>query len=96
MEATHFHGKDAIRDYWTHQRSVIDPHVEPLKITKAAEGSLVVDVHQVVKNLEVKTLIDGNRSLPSASKVVVRGGSTSRATLNCPAAAQQRDRIWGS
>ncbi len=58
MEGTHVHGKDAIRDYWTHQWSVIDPHVEPLKIAKAADGSLVVDVHQVVKNLEGQTLID--------------------------------------
>ena len=58
MESTHVHGKDAIRDYWTHQWSVIDPHVEPLKIAKAADGSLVVDVHQVVKNLDGQTLID--------------------------------------
>jgi hypothetical protein len=58
MEGTHIHGKDAIRDYWTHQWSVIDPHVEPLKIAKAADGSLVVDVHQVVKNLEGQTLIN--------------------------------------
>jgi hypothetical protein len=52
------HGKDEIRDYWNHQWSVIDPHVEPLKIAKAADGSLVVDVHQVVRNLEGQTLID--------------------------------------
>lgn len=58
MEGTHIHGKDEIRDYWTHQWSVIDPHVEPLKIARAADGSLVVDVHQVVKNLEGQTLID--------------------------------------
>ena len=58
MEGTHVHGKDAIRNYWTYQWSVIDPHAEPLKISKAADGSLVVDVHQVVKNLEGQTLID--------------------------------------
>jgi hypothetical protein len=58
MEGTHVHGKDAIRDYWTHQWSLIDPHVEPLKIAKAADDFLVVDVHQVVKNLEGQTLID--------------------------------------
>jgi hypothetical protein len=58
MEGFHIHGKDAIRDYWTHQWSVIDPHVEPLEIARAADGSLVVDVHQVVKDLEGQTLID--------------------------------------
>jgi hypothetical protein len=50
MEGTHIHGKDAFRDYRTHQWSVIEPHVEPLKIARAADGSLVVDLHQVVKN----------------------------------------------
>jgi hypothetical protein len=58
MEGTHVHGKEAIRQYWSHQWSVIDPHVEPLKVVKAADGSLVVDVHQVVKDLAGQTLID--------------------------------------
>jgi SnoaL-like domain len=58
MEGTHIHGKDAIRDYWTHQSSVIDPHVEPLKIARVANGSLIVDVHPVVKNLGGQTIID--------------------------------------
>ena len=52
MEGAHIHGKDAIRDYWIHQCSIIDPHVEPQKITRTADGSMVVGVHQVVKNLE--------------------------------------------
>jgi hypothetical protein len=58
MDGTHVFGKDAIREYWTHQWSVINPHVEPLKIVKTSDGSLIVDVHQVVKNLEGQTLID--------------------------------------
>ena len=58
MNGTHIHGKEAIRQYWSHQWSVIDPHVEPLNIAKAADGSLVVDVHQVVKDLEGQLLID--------------------------------------
>jgi hypothetical protein len=58
MDGTHVHGKEAIRQYWSHQWSVIDPHVEPLNIAKAADGSLVVDVHQVVKDLKGQLLID--------------------------------------
>ncbi len=58
MDGTHIHGKEAIRQYWSHQWSVIDPHVEPLNIAKAADGSLVVDVHQVVKDLKGQLLID--------------------------------------
>ena len=58
MEGTHVHGKYAIREYWTHQWSVIDPHVEPLKFTKAKDGSVLVDVHQVVKDLSGKIVLD--------------------------------------
>ena len=58
MEGTHVRGKDAIREYWTHQWSVIDPRVEPQAIARAADGSLVAEVHQVVKDLEGRTIID--------------------------------------
>jgi hypothetical protein len=58
MEGTHVHGKKAIREYWTHQWSVINPHVAPLKISKASGGSILVDVHQVVKDLNGAIVLD--------------------------------------
>jgi ketosteroid isomerase-like protein len=58
MEGTHVHGTKAVREYWTHQWSVIDPHVEPVHISKAADGSTVVVVHQTVHDLEGKLLLD--------------------------------------
>lgn len=58
MEGTHVHGKDAIRAYWAHQWSILDPHVEPKAIARDADGVLVVDVHQVVRDLEGRTLVD--------------------------------------
>ena len=58
MEGTHEHGPAAVRAYWTHQWSVIDPHVEPLGIARAADGALVVEVHQVVRDLAGQVLID--------------------------------------
>src|SRR5271156_4624141 len=82
MEGTHVYGKDAIREYWTYQWSTIDPHVEPLKIAKADDGTLVVDVHQVVKNLEGQVLIDETVKLHSAWMPVWSSDSTSRATPN--------------
>jgi hypothetical protein len=48
----------SVRKYCAYQCSAIDPQVEPLKIAKAGDGTLVVDVHQVVKNLEWLVLID--------------------------------------
>ena len=58
MDGGHVRGREAVRAYWTHQWSVIDPHVEPVKVSTAADGSTVVDVHQVVRDLEGKLLLD--------------------------------------
>lgn len=60
MEGGHVHGRDSIRAYWTRQWATIDPHVYPLQITKADDGSTVVEVHQVVHDLEGKLLLDEN------------------------------------
>lgn len=58
MEGTHVHGRDAVREYWTYQWSVIDPAVDPLSVARADDGATVVDVHQVVRDLEGKVLLD--------------------------------------
>ena len=51
-------GKEDIRAYWTRQWGEFDPHVEPLAITKGAEGKFHVRVHQLVKSLEGDVLSD--------------------------------------
>jgi hypothetical protein len=58
MEGTHVYGLEAVREYWTHQWSVIYPHVEPVRVSKAADGSTVVEVHQTVHDLKGQLLID--------------------------------------
>ena len=58
MEGTHVHGVEAVRAYWTHQWSVIDPHVEPTHINTAPDGALVVAVHQTVRALAGTLLLD--------------------------------------
>jgi hypothetical protein len=40
-----------VRRYWTHQWSLVNPHVEPLSFTTATDGSTVVEVHQTVRSL---------------------------------------------
>ena len=59
MEGTHVHGKKAVRDYWTYQWSVIDPHVEPTQI-RTEGGAVVVTVHQTVRDLAGNLLLDEN------------------------------------
>jgi ketosteroid isomerase-like protein len=52
LDHTRVHGHEAVRAYWSHQFRVIDPSVEPTNISADADGRLLVDVHQVVRDLD--------------------------------------------
>lgn len=58
MEGGHVHGHDEVRRYWTRQWTMIDPSVQPVAFSKDAEGEIVVEVHQVVRNLHGDLLAD--------------------------------------
>jgi hypothetical protein len=50
-EGGYVYGHDGVRDYWTRQWAVLDPHVEPVSIDPDEQGQWVVQVHQVVRAL---------------------------------------------
>src|SRR5262245_32847788 len=52
------HGPQAVRAYWTEQWSEIDPHVEPVAFHGAGVGRILVEVHQVVRDLAGSVLAD--------------------------------------
>jgi ketosteroid isomerase-like protein len=56
MDGGHVHGHDAVREYWTRQWALIDPHVEPVNFQRAADGAIVVEVRQSIRDLEGKPL----------------------------------------
>ncbi len=58
MEGGRVHGYDEVRAYWTRQWSVIDPRVEPVAFSRAHDGRILMDVHQVVKDLAGHELIN--------------------------------------
>ena len=58
MEGGHVHGRDGVRDYWTRQWAMIDPHVEPVGFAAGQGGSIDVEVHQIVRGLEGNILLD--------------------------------------
>ena len=58
MEGGHVQGRDAVRSYWTRQWAMIDPHVEPVAFAQGPEGEVVVEVHQVVRDLNGNLLAD--------------------------------------
>jgi hypothetical protein len=47
-----------VRNYWTRQWAMIDPHVEPLGFADGPEGELIVEVHAVVRDLSGNLLSD--------------------------------------
>ena len=58
MEGGHVHGHEAVREYWTHQWSLINPHVEPERFQLDETGRIVVDVHQIVHDLDGNLMVD--------------------------------------
>ncbi len=44
-------GPEEVRAYWTEQWSEIDPHVEPIAFYPQGAGQILVEVHQVVRDL---------------------------------------------
>ncbi|MEH1844587.1 MAG: nuclear transport factor 2 family protein [Nostoc sp.] len=51
-------GHQAVRAYWTEQWSEINPHVEPIAFHLEDAGRILVDVHQVVRDLAGAVLSD--------------------------------------
>lgn len=56
MEGGHVHGREAVREYWTRQWAMVSPHVEPVRFQRTADGAIVAEVRQSVRDLEGKSL----------------------------------------
>ena len=51
-------GPEEVRAYWTEQWSEINPHVEPVAFHPEDAGQVLVEVHQVVRDLAGAVLAD--------------------------------------
>jgi hypothetical protein len=58
MEGGTVHGRAGVREYWTRQWKILDPQVEPKKFATDSTGRVVVEVHQVVRDLTGKELLN--------------------------------------
>lgn len=58
MEGGTVHGHEGVREYWTRQWGMIDPHVDPVSFELDSSGNVVVGVHQVVRDPSGKVLQD--------------------------------------
>jgi hypothetical protein len=52
-------GHNEIKKYWTRQWNEINPYVEPIGFKERQNGSLEVEVHQKVKDLQGNLIFDG-------------------------------------
>jgi len=51
-------GPEEVRAYWTEQWSEINPHVEPLAFYPESADRILVDVHQVVRDMAGAVIAD--------------------------------------
>jgi ketosteroid isomerase-like protein len=52
MDGGHVHGREAVREYWSRQWAIVSPHVEPVSFQRTADGAIVAEVLQTVRDLE--------------------------------------------
>lgn len=58
MEGGRVRGRDAVREYWERQFTLIDSRVEPLAFTDEPDGRVAVKVHQVVRDMSGQVVAD--------------------------------------
>ncbi|WP_428233011.1 nuclear transport factor 2 family protein [Flavobacterium sp.] len=58
-EGGYISGHNEIKEYWTRQWTEIDPKVKPIGFVERDNGSLEVNVHQNVKELQGNLIFDG-------------------------------------
>ncbi len=58
-EGGYISGHGEIKKYWTRPWIEINPNVEPVGFTERLNGSLEVEVHQKVKDLQGNPISDG-------------------------------------
>lgn len=56
MDGGHVYGPEAVREYWTRQWTMVSSHVEPVGFHRTADGAIIAEVRQTVRDLEGKPL----------------------------------------
>jgi limonene-1,2-epoxide hydrolase len=57
MEGGSVHGHEGVREYWTRQWKLVDPHVDPQGF-QTDGNKVTVDVHQVVRDMDGSLIAD--------------------------------------
>lgn len=71
MDGGYVHGHEGLRDYWTRQWAVVDPHVEPLHFDRHDDATISVTVSQTIRDLDGNPIVDATHGLKDRSVVHV-------------------------
>jgi ketosteroid isomerase-like protein len=63
MDGGHVNGREGVRAYWTRQWAMVSPSVEPVGFHRTADGAIVAEVRQTVRDLEGKPLREQTHGL---------------------------------
>ena len=63
MDGGYVQGRDAVRQYWNRQWAIVSPTVQPVSFDETAEGTIVVQVKQSVRDLQGRPLQDQSHGL---------------------------------
>lgn len=58
MEGGYVYGHQAVRAYWKRQWAIIYPHDEPVAFYVETSDCILVDVHQIIRNLAGTVISD--------------------------------------
>jgi len=81
MDGGHVHGREAVRAYWMRQWAIVSPQVKPVGFRYAADGAIVAEVWQSVRDLEGRPLQGQTHGLKDRTVGHVfrlRGGKVAR------------------
>jgi hypothetical protein len=85
-------GPEAVRDYWRRQWSAIDPSVDPVEIDTRTDGTIAVEVDQVVRDLDGTILGEGR----VVHVYTLREGLIARMDVEAHTETKQTDRRTSS
>jgi nuclear transport factor 2 (NTF2) superfamily protein len=64
MDGGHVHGREAVREYWTRQWTLVSPHVQPVSFYRIGDGAIIAEVRQSVR--WARWLASTSRMVPTA------------------------------
>ena len=63
MDGGHLRGREAVRAYWMRQWAVVSAQVEPVGFRRTADGAILAEVRQTVRDLDGNPLQEQTHGL---------------------------------